>query len=382
MPQPTSMSRCAAEPRADAREVAVDVRLIHASLRRVGEVARYRPCRVAVADRVLVRHLEIALRDDTREEALDLRRRERRAEQVLALVEARGTGGRCSASAGRGPTSRAAPAVVGRPVSNRATSAASSAFASSCRTSGYGSSRCAPSARIRPGSESTISECVIASRASALERALDRRRGAPHRAVQPRAAAPAAQPPAEVLGGDVRRVERLADLRLQARLLVQADLEVRQQRQLGAALRVGLARTRVVARERGRAAAAPRPRTRRRQVARELVADLLEHLQVAARDGVAGQLDRVERRVQPRRDPPEPRVAVEQPAPQQPAPERLQRVQQLAAARRAGPARSRSRPRRGSSGRPGARPRSRTCTSSRPARCAARSPRRAASRRR
>ena len=65
-----------------------------------------------------------------------------------------------------------------------------------------------------------------------------------------------------------------------------------------------------VARERGaqqRARPAGRPRAARRgtpsrspasQVARELVADLLEDLAVAARDGVGGQLDRVERRVQ------------------------------------------------------------------------------------
>ena len=96
--------------------------------------------------------------------------------------------------------------------------------------SGYGSSRWAPSARIRPGNESTISESVIASRAS---RSSGRWTGAaarPTAPVQPRAAAPAAQPPAEILGGDVRGVERLADLRLQPRLLVQADLEVGQQR--------------------------------------------------------------------------------------------------------------------------------------------------------
>ena len=193
---------------------------------------------------------EIAVRDHAREEALDLRRRERRGEQVLAARGSSGTGGRCSASAGRGPTSRArrhrrGPSRTARPArpARRSTR--------SCRISGYGSSRWAPSARIRPGSESTISDSRDRFAREPLQRALDRRRGAPHRPVQPRAAAPAAEPPAEILGGDVRGVERLADLRLQPGLLVQADLEVGQQRELGAGLRVGLGSERLVARERG-----------------------------------------------------------------------------------------------------------------------------------
>jgi hypothetical protein len=66
-----------------------------------------------------------------------------------------------------------------------------------------------------------------------------------------------------------------------------------------------------------------------RQVAGELEADLGEHLAVAARDGVAGQLERVERRVQAEDQPAEPAFAVEQAAAKERAPQRVDRVQQL-----------------------------------------------------
>ena len=70
-----------------------------------------------------------------------------------------------------------------------------------------------------------------------------------------------------------------------------------------------------------------------RQVARELEADLLEHLQVAARDGVAGPLDGVERRVS-RPSAARAGCRVEQTAPQQP---RHERRSGAGAARRAEP---------------------------------------------
>ena len=96
-----------------------------------------------------------------------------------------------------------------------------------------------------------------------------------------------------------RRVERLCDLRLQARLLVPADRQVREQYQLGAPLEVALAERRRVGRERllqvtltfgwiaGPQAVAERfelgridrpARRWQRQQARELAADLLEYL--------------------------------------------------------------------------------------------------------
>ena len=131
------------------------------------------------------------------------------------------------------PTSRAAPQSSGGTGSNRATSAASSAFDEVAQGLRIRVVEVGAERRMRPGSESTISECVIASRESRRSGAGRARRHArPRGAAAGRAAA--AQPPAEILGGDVRRVERLADLGLQARLLVQADLEVGQQRQLGA----------------------------------------------------------------------------------------------------------------------------------------------------
>ena len=110
-----------------------------------------------------------------------------------------------------------------------------------------------------------------------------------------------------------RRVERLRDLRLQARLLMEADRQVREQHQLGAGLAVALVKCRRVGRERlpqpalavGRIARSQtlaegreggwvdRPvRRRQRQQACKLAADLLEHPEVAASDGVARTIER------------------------------------------------------------------------------------------
>jgi len=58
------------------------------------------------------------------------------------------------------------------------------------------------------------------------------------------------------------------------------------------------------------------------QEARELAADLREHLAVAARDSIARALEGVERRVQLRGHPPERCVRVQEPAPQQHAAQR------------------------------------------------------------
>ena len=70
---------------------------------------------------------------------------------------------------------------------------------------------------------------------------------------------------------------------------------------------------------------------------------------------------------------------LEEAAAQQPAPERRDRMQQPAAARRACARSARAGPHRGSSAPPAARPTSRTCTSSRPRRSAPQTPPRAAS---
>src|SRR5207248_5899176 len=59
--------------------------------------------------------------------------------------------------------------------------------------------------------------------------------------------------------------------------------------------------------------------------------DLGEYLQVALRDGVARQLDRIERSVQAGHPPSKPRIALEQPPPQQYPPERFDRMKQLRA---------------------------------------------------
>jgi hypothetical protein len=58
------------------------------------------------------------------------------------------------------------------------------------------------------------------------------------------------------------------------------------------------------------------------EIACELEPDLLEHLQVPASDGVAGILERVERRVQGSRQAPDPRLGLEKAAAQQPTPQR------------------------------------------------------------
>ena len=140
--------------------------------------------------------------------------------------------------------------------------------------------------------------------------------------------------PPQILLRGVRGVERLADLRLQARLLVEADLEVREHGELRARLRIALDPPALVARERLAQVALPlgrvagpqsveEPLERRRlgrrvrrglvEIARELEPDLLEHLQVPARDGVAGTLERVERRVQLGRQAPDPRLGWKRP---------------------------------------------------------------------
>ena len=141
-------------------------------------------------------------------------------------------------------------------------------------------------------------------------------------------------------------VEPLADLRLEARLLVEPDLEVRQHRQLHASPLVPHLGEAVVAGER----LAQKPLTVRwlprlqavekalqsrsvagralAEVAGELEPDLGEHLPVAARDRVRGELEGVERRVQLAGQAAQARLGVEQPAAEQSAPERPDRVPQ------------------------------------------------------
>ena len=63
------------------------------------------------------------------------------------------------------------------------------------------------------------------------------------------------------------------------------------------------------------------------EVARELHPDLLEHLQVPVCDGVAGALERIERRVQLGRQSPDPRLPLEEAAAQQAAPWGFDRMQ-------------------------------------------------------
>jgi hypothetical protein len=75
-----------------------------------------------------------------------------------------------------------------------------------------------------------------------------------------------------------------------------------------------------------------RVRWTRLQEASELQADLLEDLLVAARDSVPGSLDRVERRMQMRRELPEPATRIQQTTTQQRAPKPLHRMQKLPAA--------------------------------------------------
>ena len=155
--------------------------------------------------------------------------------------------------------------------------------------------------------------------------------------------------PSQILLRGVGGVQSLANLRLQPRLLVQADFEVREDGELRTLPRVVLEPRAFVPGERLAQVALPlgwvaRPQSveetlqlrgvglsvRRALVkkARELEADLLEHLQVSARDGVARTLERIERRVQRGRQTPDPRVALEEAAPQQPTPRRCDWMQQ------------------------------------------------------
>ena len=105
-----------------------------------------------------------------------------------------------------------------------------------------------------------MNDSVITSRASLLVSAalLPRRR---RRRRRPGAGRPATsaradgkerleRAPPEILLRGVRGVERLADLRLQARLLVEADLEVREDGELRARLRIPLEPPALVPRER------------------------------------------------------------------------------------------------------------------------------------
>ena len=158
---------------------------------------------------------------------------------------------------------------------------------------------------------------------------------------------------AQLILGDAGDVERLAYLGLQAHLLVQADLEVGQHDQLRSPLGIRLEELPLVAHEglpqvllavgrragpqsgeeapeRGRVRPELRPALL--QVARELQPDLVEDLAVPAGNGVACQLERVERRVQFRDHPAETGVALEQPAANERPPHRRDRMQQLGVA--------------------------------------------------
>ena len=192
--------------------------------------------------------------------------------------------------------------------------------------------------------------------------------------------------PPEILLRGCGGVERLADLRLQSRLLVEADLEVRKDRELRAHVRIALAASAFVVRERlAQVTLALRRLARSEpveealeragigragralvQVARELEPDLLEDLQVPARHGVAGPLEGVERRVQRAGQAAEPGLALEEAPAQQPPPQRRDRVQQPAPDARACVRGARAGPRLESSAPPAAMPTSHTCTSSRP----------------
>jgi hypothetical protein len=132
----------------------------------------------------------------------------------------------------------------------------------------------------------------------------------------------------ELLLGHERCVERLADLLLQPGLLVEADLEVGEHAELRMRLRIALDPLRPIVREgvaqvtlaRGRVAGPepvqePLERRAALEVTRELEPDLGEHREVSPRDGFTGALNRVERRVQLGRQPPEPRFALEEPPP-------------------------------------------------------------------
>ena len=143
-----------------------------------------------------------------------------------------------------------------------------------------------------------------------------------------------------------RTIERFLDLRLQPRLLVPADLEIREVERLRPHIRSRLEERAVVAPEGlaqealalGRIAFAQLPAevvharriksdvaaTRRHEPC-ELESDLLEHLPVAARHGIARAFERIERALHRSHEAAKLRLRIEQPSPQQAAPQRLHR---------------------------------------------------------
>ena len=119
---------------------------------------------------------------------------------------------------------------------------------------------------------------------------------------------------------------------------MEADLEVREQGELGASLGIAFEPDALVTGEclaqqalAIRRVAGSQARRAVVEIAGELEPDLLEDLEVAARNSVAGELERVERCVELMREAADPRLALEEAAAQQPAPERRDRVQQPAA---------------------------------------------------
>ena len=159
------------------------------------------------------------------------------------------------------PVARAAVVGRRRTGSNRASSSVSSASAGSrerlrVRVGQVASRAPAPA----PGSDRTMNDSVITSRASLLDArcapaattpttaAAGRRTTGHQRAADGNRASSARRPRSSCVayGG----VERLANLRLQARLLVEADLEVREDGELRARLRVALEPQALVPRER------------------------------------------------------------------------------------------------------------------------------------
>ena len=147
----------------------------------------------------------------------------------------------------------------------------------------------------------------------------------------------------------VRGVERLPDLRLQTRLLVKSDLEVREDRELHARFGVALESQSLIVHKRLTQIALPSGRVARSQslekppergglgsrvrralleVAGELEPDLLEHLPISACDRSARKLERVKRSVQLGRQATDTRFALEEAAAQQAAPQRCNWMQQ------------------------------------------------------
>ena len=135
---------------------------------------------------------------------------------------------------------------------------------------------------------------------------------------------------------------------------MEADLEVREHGELRVRLRIALepqalvvherlsqvtlplrwiARTQAVEESADLRGVGRRVRRALVEVARELEPDLLEHPQVPSRDGGAGTLERVERRVQLGRQTPDSRLRLEEAVAQQPAPQRPDRMEQPAMSR-------------------------------------------------